>query len=76
MSGGRLFAIELYNLSDLPDVAAKISIELRNQYVIGYRPTNVRRDGGWRKIQVKINAPKGLPPLNVFTRSGYYAPSQ
>ncbi|MCH6554075.1 MAG: VWA domain-containing protein [Acidobacteria bacterium] len=76
MSGGRLFAIELYNLSDLPDVAATISIELRNQYVIGYRPTNVRRDGGWRKIQVKINAPKGLPPLNVFTRSGYYAPSQ
>ena len=76
MTGGRLFAIELYNLSDLPDVAAKISIELRNQYVIGYRPTNVRRDGGWRKIQVKINAPKGLPPLNVFTRSGYYAPSQ
>ena len=76
MTGGRLFAIELYNLSDLPDVAAKISIELRNQYVIGYRPTNGRRDGSWRKIQVKINAPKGLPPLNVFTRSGYYAPSQ
>lgn len=76
ITGGRLFPIEVYNLNDLPDVAAKISIELRNQYVIGYRPTNTRRDGNWRKIQVKINAPKGLPPLNVYSRSGYYAPVQ
>jgi len=76
MTGGRMFPIELHNVSELPDVAAKISLELRNQYVLGYRPTNIAHDGSWRKIKVKINAPRGLPRLNVYNRTGYYAPSQ
>lgn len=76
MTGGRMFTVELHNLRDLPDVAQKISIELRNQYVLGYRPTNKRRDGTWRKIKVKLNPPRGLPPLNTYARSGYYAPSE
>ena len=76
MTGGRMFPIEIHNIGELPDVAAKISLELRNQYVIGYRPSNEARDGSWRKVKVKINAPRGLPRLNVYTRSGYYAPSQ
>ena len=37
-TGGRHFPVE--NLNELPDVAAKIGIELRNQYVLGYSPTN------------------------------------
>ena len=37
-TGGRHFVVE--NLNELPDVAAKIGIELRNQYVLGYSPTN------------------------------------
>lgn len=76
MTGGRMFPVEIYNLNELPDVAEKISIELRNQYVIGYRPSNRNRDGHWRKIKVKLNPPKGLPPLTTYARSGYYAPSQ
>lgn len=76
MTGGRMFPVELYQIHELPDVAAKISIELRNQYVLGYRPTNRQRDGSWRRIKVKLNAPKGLPPLTTYTRSGYYAPTQ
>lgn len=73
-TGGRLFPIEVYNINQLPDVAAKISVELRNQYILGYRPSNKQRDGTWRKIKVKLNPPRGLPPLNTFARSGYYAP--
>lgn len=76
LTGGRMFPVELYNLNELPDVATKISIELRNQYVLGYRPTNRVRDGSWRRIKVKLKPPKGLPPLNSYARSGYYAPSQ
>jgi Ca-activated chloride channel family protein len=49
---------------------------LRNQYVIGYRPNNRARDGRWRKIKVKLIPPKGLPHLNVYSKTGYYAPSQ
>lgn len=73
MTGGRTFAVE--NINDLPDTAAKIGMELRNQYVLGYRPTNKSRDGKWRKIKTRLKPPKGLPPLNVYGKTGYYAPS-
>lgn len=76
MTGGRMFPVELYNINQLPDVAAKISIELRNQYVLGYRSSNRTRDGSWRKIKVKLRPPKGLPRLTTYARRGYYAPSQ
>jgi Ca-activated chloride channel family protein len=72
LTGGRTFSVA--NLSELPDVASKISMELRNQYVLGYRPSDRARDGRWRKIKVRLRPPKGLPPLQVFARTGYYAP--
>jgi Ca-activated chloride channel homolog len=74
LTGGRSFTID--NPNDLADVATKIGIELRNQYVIGYRPRNPIHDGKWRKIKVKLTPPKGLPPLKVFAKTGYYAPSE
>jgi len=74
ISGGRMFSVE--DANELPDIAEKISIELRNQYVIGYKPSNLVRDGRWRRIRVKLNPPKGLPPLQVYARTGYYAPTQ
>jgi len=74
LTGGRAFTID--NPNDLADVATKIGIELRNQYVLGYRPTNPTRDGKWRKIKVKLLPPKGLPPLRVYAKTGYYAPSE
>lgn len=72
LTGGRAFTID--NPNDLADVATKIGIELRNQYVIGYRPKNPLHDGKWRKIKVKLNPPRGLPPLKVYAKTGYYAP--
>jgi Ca-activated chloride channel family protein len=74
VTGGRMFTIN--NPNELADVATKIGIELRNQYVLGYRPKNKTKDGRWRKIKVKLIPPKGLPHLNVYARAGYYAPSQ
>ncbi|HET6180146.1 MAG TPA: VWA domain-containing protein [Candidatus Sulfotelmatobacter sp.] len=74
ITGGRAFSIE--NPNDLTDVAAKIGIELRNQYVLGYRPTTSVRDGKWHKLRVKVTPPKGLPPLRVYARTGYYASSE
>jgi Ca-activated chloride channel family protein len=73
LTGGRVFAVE--NLNELPDIASKIGMELRNQYVLGYRPSNKAHDARWRKIKIKLRAPKGLPPLNVYSKTGYYAPS-
>jgi len=74
LTGGRAFTID--NPNDLGDVATKIGVELRNQYVLGYHPSKVVRDGKWRKIKVKLLPPKGLPPLRVYARTGYYAPAE
>ena len=63
------------NLNELPDIAAKIGMELRNQYVLGYHPSHKTHDGRWRKIKIKLRAPKGLPPLNICAKTGYYAPN-
>lgn len=73
-TGGRHFPVE--NLSELPDIAAKIGIELRNQYVLYYSPKNQERDGKYRHVNVKLVQPRGLPPLKAFFRLGYYAPTQ
>jgi Ca-activated chloride channel homolog len=75
MTGGRLFNVGA-DLNDLQDIASRISAELRNQYVIGYTPSDVRHDGNWRKLRVKLVPPPGLPQLTVHFRQGYYAPSE
>jgi len=74
LTGGRSFGIG--NLAELPDAAEKVAIELRNQYVLGYSPKNKTRDGKYRRVEVKMNHVKGLPPLKPIFRTGYYAPLQ
>jgi VWFA-related protein len=73
-TGGRHFAVE--NPAELPDVAAKIGLELRYQYVLGYSPKNKDRDGKYRRVQVKLVNTKGMPPLKPLYRPGYNAPAQ
>jgi len=73
-TGGRLFRVD--DITEMSDIAEKISSELRNQYVIGFKPQNLTHDGKWRKVKVKVNPPEGLPPLTVHARTGYYAPLQ
>lgn len=73
LTGGRAFSVG--NIEELPDIAVKIGAELRNQYILGYRPSNKAHDARWRKIKIKLRIPKGLPPLNVYTKTGYYAPN-
>jgi Ca-activated chloride channel family protein len=73
-TGGRLYRVD--DITEMGDIAEKISTELRNQYVIGYTPKDLNRDGKWRKVKVKLNPPPGLPQLTVHARTGYYAPLQ
>ena len=73
-TGGRLYRVD--DIAEMGDIAEKISTELRNQYVIGYTPKDMNRDGKWRKVKVKLNPPPGLPQLTVHARTGYYAPLQ
>jgi VWFA-related protein len=70
-TGGRHFPADT---TELPDIAAKIGVELRNRYVLGYSPTAQERDGRYHRLQVKVVAPRGLPVLRPYFRQGYYAP--
>jgi Ca-activated chloride channel family protein len=69
-TGGRTFAIK--DIQDLPEAANQISLELRNQYVLGFRSSNTARDGKWRKLKVKL-VPEGMP-VRVYSKNGYYSP--
>ncbi len=73
-TGGRVFSAS--NSSDLPAIAARIGIELRNQYVLAYVPSNRKKDGKYRHVEVKVKAAPGLSAFKVRWRLGYYAPTQ
>ena len=73
-TGGWTYGVE--NLNELPDIADKIGIDLRNQYVLFYTSKNHARDGKYRHVTVRLVPPRGLPPLKAFYRVGYYAPSE
>jgi Ca-activated chloride channel family protein len=71
-TGGEAFLPE--SLKDVAPICERIAHDIRSQYTIAYVPTNRTRDGGYRTIQVKANAP-GRGRLRVRTRTGYLAPS-
>lgn len=73
-TGGRAFAAS--RLDQLPEVAARIAVELRNQYVLAYSPSNEAKDGTYRKLEVKLSQPDGMTGLVARWRLGYYAPTQ
>jgi len=59
---------------EVQEVCRRIARDLRNQYTIGYRPSNEKLDGSFRKVIVKVNPPKTMPKVTVHTKKGYYAP--
>jgi Ca-activated chloride channel family protein len=73
-TGGRAYTLE--SALALPAVARHIGRELRTQYVLGYRPEEMPKDGKWHKIQVKLRLPKKLPFLRARAKTGYYAPAE
>jgi len=74
VSGGRSYTVD--NPNELPAVAERVGMALRNQYVLAYRPEKSAHDGKWHAIRVRLRLPKGLPPLHVFAKTGYYAASR
>ncbi len=68
-TGGRAFFPK--RIEDLHDIYAQISDELASQYLMGYSSKNGRRDGGWRRVVVKVNRPGVL----ARTKQGYFAPA-
>jgi VWFA-related protein len=62
-------------LDEVDEISRNVARDIRNQYTIGYKPTNPKGSGGFRAIRVEARA-KGHGKLNVRTKSGYYAGAQ
>ena len=70
-TGGRLFPVK--KREDLPRIGARISRELRQQYVLGYYPAHDAHDGKYHRVKVTLSS---APELRVSFRPGYYAPTE
>lgn len=70
-TGGHTIAID--KTSDLPEAAARISREMREQYVLGYKPSMIEDNPGHRKIRVRVLPPNGSSPLRAFYKTGFLA---
>ena len=70
-TGGRMYEAVAV---ELPDIAKKIGIDLRNRYILGYHPNNTQRDGKYHRVDVRLLPPRGLPKLRAHWRTGYFAP--
>jgi Ca-activated chloride channel family protein len=71
-SGGLAFFPE--NVADVKDICENVAHDIRNQYTLAYYPTNTKRDGTFRTVQVDVIPPRGRGKLTARTRNGYYAP--
>ena len=69
-SGGHAYFPK--DISEIPAIAAQIAKDLRTQYVVSYYPSNDKRDGTFRTIQVNVNS-QSSRKLIARTRRGYYA---
>ena len=71
-SGGLAFFPE--NVDDVRNICEQVARDIRNQYTLAYYPTNTKRDGTFRAVQVEVIPPRGRGRLVARTRNGYYAP--
>src|SRR5437773_2576810 len=72
-SGGRAYFPE--NVDQARTMMERIARDLREQYTLGYFPTDPNRDGSWRSVRVDVMPPPGFPKkLNAIYRHGYYGP--
>jgi len=67
-SGGLTLTVD--NRSKLPQAAATLSREMRNQYVLGYRPDKIK-SSGWHKIRITVTEPLTRRPLHANYKKGY-----
>jgi Ca-activated chloride channel family protein len=72
-SGGRAFFPQ--DVEQASMAMQRVARDLREQYTLGYFPTNGNRDGAWRSVRVDVTPPPGFPPkakLIANYRHGYY----
>jgi len=73
-TGGKYYFPE--SADEVEALCRQVAHEIRNQYTLGYKPTNTKRDGTWRSISVRLNTVKNSKKLVARTKRGYYAPTE
>lgn len=68
--GSQSTDVDELSLRELDRSFTSLAEQLRTQYILGFYSTNERRDGAYRRLQVRI----GRPGLTPRSRAGYYAP--
>jgi Ca-activated chloride channel family protein len=71
-SGGQLMFGEIENT--LTRVSTNLRDGLKNQYLLGFKPANLTKDGKWRKLSVKVTPPAGAPKLKIKSKERYFVP--
>lgn len=71
VSGGAAYFPD--TLEQVQAVCAQVAHDIRNQYTLGYYPTNLAMDGSFRAVQVQLIQPKDRGKMTARTRAGYYS---
>lgn len=71
-TGGR--ALWVRKLEDLPDAIETLSRQIRSEYVLGYAPEEMQKDGKYHRVRVEVQPPPGSPPVRASWKRGYTAP--
>jgi Ca-activated chloride channel homolog len=74
LTGGQTLPVD--SLDKVPKIAAAVSKELRQQYVLAYRPDHSMHDGKWHGIKVQVSPHGGDRPIHVHYKKGYIAPEK
>jgi Ca-activated chloride channel family protein len=69
-TGGRTLTVD--NIARVPAAAATLSREMRDEYVLGYRPSSVGTNK-WRKLKVRVTSARSEQPLQAHYKRGYQA---
>jgi Ca-activated chloride channel family protein len=57
----------------LDRIYKQVAAQIRAQYSLGFTPTNEKKDGTWRRVEVRL-APSVPDGIHLRYRNGYYAP--
>ena len=62
------------SLDEVKNICIQVAEDIRNQYTLGYYPSNRKKDGSFRRIRVEARQQKRAGRLVIRTRTGYYSP--
>jgi hypothetical protein len=73
-TGGRHFPAD--TLDGLPAIASRLARELRNEYLLGYSPARLARDGKYHSVKLLLDPSIAASGLRTYYKRGYYGPNE